>query len=934
MEKLKQVFYYGIISLIIFFLLQSCMKKEEEKSLLKVFKVSGTVEALRKDKWIQLQKEFYIKNEDIIKTGKDARVSILVGDNRIIYLNENTKVKIEYIHNEDYSDLSLNFSLEYGETFAEFISSENISAAYAVSTPIVSVVGKKSCFNVKYYGKKEIAIVKVFEELATIFPTNQNSVDVAECNKILIKSDGNVSRLVSLTKKDIDELKKWVDEDKVEHIVDISRCIGEKEEKRDLPPVWKGEPKKRCKPNVAFADEVSAQDPEGTEVQYFLLKGPRGMSISVRDGAIRYKPKKPGTFEVRISAEDEAGNSSVLQYYLTVVGKLNAVLKIPETVKAGEEFTIDASRSVNSRGRRKGLSYRFDVNNDGKWDFPGPGEFGKESSFRYSYKNPGEYTIKVQIKDQDKNSDFASKSIEVTVPPEIQISFTPLYGTVGMEYTLSVKQPKKRDEPLKKLIVRWDLNGDGRWDYPGDGSFTDELEIQHIWDKPGVHKVTVEAEDRSKNRISVSKGIKVYKGVTIEELQGPDTVNINENIAVTCIAKDPDFALVEYAWDFAGVGMFSEKSKKPSVNFSYKEAGKYTLVCCVTNDKGMSASESKNIIVLNFTTTIDAGGPYKSNVNIPFTVEGLAKDVDNKIVSYFWDFDNDRKFEWQSEKTAKAGHTFSRQGTYIIRFGAKLDDGTVAEDTATVVIANRPPKALAGEDIVSRKNKKVKLNGIGKDPDGNIVRYEWALENDGNFWWSSEDTGFIERPFAEYTSAILKVTDSEGAFATDTVNIIICPKGMKIIEQGNYCVDIYEWPNKKEAKPVRQVTYQDAVVACKKAGKRLCTAKELETACKGNKKNFNYPYGRRYEPENCNTYGNRHIENQVAASGEFPECVSRYGVFDMSGNVAEWTSTGDGTFNYVVGGWWQNGEKRARCSSYIPLKKSKKFIYVGFRCCK
>ena len=57
MEKLKQMFCYTIISFIIFLCLQSCMKKEEEKSLLKVFMVTGAAEVLRKDERIELQKE-------------------------------------------------------------------------------------------------------------------------------------------------------------------------------------------------------------------------------------------------------------------------------------------------------------------------------------------------------------------------------------------------------------------------------------------------------------------------------------------------------------------------------------------------------------------------------------------------------------------------------------------------------------------------------------------------------------------------------------------------------------------------------------------------------------------------------------------------------------------------------------------------------------
>lgn len=934
MESLKECVFYGILFVCSICMMLSCGKKEKVDFSPQVIKISGSADLLREGAKESLAKDLAVKTGDIIRVGKRSHVAILIGKSRALYLNENTGVKIEYIQEEDNSDLSLNVNLLYGEAFSEFITSADVRIAYAVSTPTVSVVGRESCFDVAYYTNNKVTIIKSLEGQTAVFPNNRECVDVSECKKILVNNDGNVSRLVSITTKDIDEFKKWVGKERVESIIVVSGCISEQEEERNLPPVWECEPKKTCRPGIPLVDQLSAKDPEGTKVHYFLIKGPKNMKISESGGVLHYKPYKPGTFEVRVCAEDELSNSSYLQYHLTVVGNLNAVLKVQETIKAEDEFKIDASRSVNGHGKRKGLLYRFDINNDGVWDYPVDGTFRSEASVIHSYKKPGEYTIKVQVKDKDQKTAIASKVIEVTIPPEIQLSYTPLFGTVGTEYTISVKQRDGREEPSEELLVRWDLNGDGRWDYPSDGGFTDEIEIRHMWDKAGAYKVTAEAEDNNKNRISVSKKLIVYRGITIEELQGPDTVNVNENITVNCVAKDPDFAIVEYAWDFAGVGMFGEKSKKPSVDFSYKEAGIYTLVCCATNEKGMSASESKGIVVASFLTEINAGGPYKTNVNIPLTVKGYAKDIDNKIISYFWDFDNDKKYEWKSEKTSKTEHAFSRQGTYVIRFGVKMDDGTMSEDTAIVSVVNRPPKAVAGEDIISRKKKKVKLNGIGEDPDENIIKYEWDFNGDGTYEWSSKDTGFTEYSFMEYTSAVFRVTDKEGISATDTVTIVICPKGMKTVPEGKFCIDIYEWPNEKGKKPKRNITYKEAEAECRKIGKRLCSAKEMKTACKGGKEKYVYPYGRKYEADNCNTYGNRHTDNQVARSGEFLSCTSRYGVFDMIGNVAEWASAGEGEFRYAIGGWWHNGEKRARCGSYIPLKKNKKYMYVGFRCCK
>jgi len=915
--------------------LLSCVKKtKEEAAKLTVGAVSGNVNIVRNNIPVPVQKDSWVQSGDVVVADKNSRAAIIAGTGRVIYINESTAARLDYSVDVQNPDVTVAVTLEYGETFSAYDASSNSAAAYSVITPNVSVNSKKSSFGVSHFPDRTITMVRLFNEQAELVTSNQQSITLAACNKIIIKSDGTFSNIISLTEKDIEELKTWVDNERVASIAAASQCVGEKEEKADLPPQWEGVPKKRCKPKASFTDKVAAKDPEGAGVRYFLIKGPEGMTVSENDGVIRYTPQSPGTYDIQISAEDEAGNASQLSYYLTVVGRFNAVVRAPDRVKADETFIIDASGSVNSAGGTEGLLFRFDCNGDGVWDYPGTGEFGEAASVEHVYKTAGVYTLKVEVKDNEGNTGKPTRTIEVTAPPRIQIVYSPLHGTPGTEFVIAVKQTVAKADPAKRLLVRWDLNGDGRWDYPSDGSFAEESEVRNLWDAPGTYTVAAEAEDESKNRVLVSAEIPVYRGITIEKLDGPDTVNVNDKIAYACVASDPDYRITEYAWDLAGTGVFSQKSAKPTAKFSYKEAGIYTLVCAVTNEKGLSASESKSIVVLNFTTTVDAGGPYTTTVNVPVSVEGLAKDVDNKVTAYCWDFDNDGTFERESAAISKAEHLFSRSGKYTIRFRAKTDDGGASEDTALVTVINQPPKASAGDDIVSRDGKKVKLRGMGSDPDKNIAEYAWDFNGDGTFDWSSKDTGHTVHPFTEYAQAVFRVTDAEGAFATDTVRIIICPKGMVTVAEGKFCIDVYEWPNEKGKMPATSVTYQEAVAQCSKAGKRLCSVKEMESACQAGKKRNDYPYGKYFVADNCNTYGNRHTDNRVAPSGEFVTCVNELGIYDMSGNVAEWTSTGEGDYKYVAGGWWQADEIRSTCSSCTPLKKNQKYFYAGFRCCK
>lgn len=160
-----------------------------------------------------------------------------------------------------------------------------------------------------------------------------------------------------------------------------------------------------------------------------------------------------------------------------------------------------------------------------------------------------------------------------------------------------------------------------------------------------------------------------------------------------------------------------------------------------------------------------------------------------------------------------------------------------------------------------------------------------------------------------------------------------CPEDMEYIKISTtkFCIDRYEWPNKKGKKPLAYISIYHAMDSCFTSGKRLCTTEEWSLACGGVYK-WKYPYGDRYEPKACVTR-----DTAANPSGSFLECRGYFGVFDMSGNLAEWTSTRskkNKDFYNVMGGFWESGPQ-SRCFnprySYFPQNRHNP---VGFRCCK
>jgi formylglycine-generating enzyme required for sulfatase activity len=160
-----------------------------------------------------------------------------------------------------------------------------------------------------------------------------------------------------------------------------------------------------------------------------------------------------------------------------------------------------------------------------------------------------------------------------------------------------------------------------------------------------------------------------------------------------------------------------------------------------------------------------------------------------------------------------------------------------------------------------------------------------------------------------------------------------CGKEMVWVQTGveGYCIDRYEWPNRKKTLPQAFVTLYGAVDSCLSVGKRLCTSQEWYFACSGSM-NRAYSYGDIYEYRACNTR-----TKTVAHSGTFPECRSYNGAMDMNGNLREWTYTKapeNSRFYKVQGGFWESHSNSA-CDEYqYSFYPQNSHLSVGFRCCK
>jgi formylglycine-generating enzyme len=169
----------------------------------------------------------------------------------------------------------------------------------------------------------------------------------------------------------------------------------------------------------------------------------------------------------------------------------------------------------------------------------------------------------------------------------------------------------------------------------------------------------------------------------------------------------------------------------------------------------------------------------------------------------------------------------------------------------------------------------------------------------------------------------------------------------------HFCIDRFEYPNRRGAYPWIVVSWYEARDVCSREGKRLCTEDEWTFACEGEEA-LPYPYGYVRDRSACvidrswrsvdadalsardGPRAMRELDRlwQGEASGERPLCRSSFGVYDMTGNVDEWTASVQGGErpSILKGGYW--GPVRSRCRPSTRAH-DQDFVYYqqGFRCC-
>ena len=156
------------------------------------------------------------------------------------------------------------------------------------------------------------------------------------------------------------------------------------------------------------------------------------------------------------------------------------------------------------------------------------------------------------------------------------------------------------------------------------------------------------------------------------------------------------------------------------------------------------------------------------------------------------------------------------------------------------------------------------------------------------------------------------------------------------------------WANRDH--PIVRVTWYDAAAYSEWAGGRLPTEAEWEYAARGGTEGCCYPWGSDVSPDQAN-YSDSKIGG-TSAVGRYPP--NRFGLYDVSGNVSEWSSDwfsdeyylelsrqgvavdpkgpSSGTTRVLRGGSWCYSSRYLRSSYRLWFEPEDHDYDIGFRC--
>ncbi len=348
----------------------------------------------------------------------------------------------------------------------------------------------------------------------------------------------------------------------------------------------------------------------------------------------------------------------------------------------------------------------------------------------------------------------------------------------------------------------------------GSGSDSDGTVISYAWTKtsgPGSYNITNPSStvtsvtglvsgvyqfelDVTDNDGAIGKDV---VQITVNAAQNiPPTANAGvdqviilpvNSVSLSGIGSDKDGTVTNYLWTkISGPQNFIiANNTSASTDVTGLSQGVYQFQLSVTDNNGAIATDVIQVTVdsaTNMPPVANAGS--NQSINLPLNsviLSGSGSDSDGIIASYSWAIlSGPSAINIISPSSPSTAVTGLIKGVYQFQLSVTDNDGATGTSIVQIIVngaVNIPPTADAGVDQnITLPTNSVTLYGSGNDTDGVITNYTWTKIS-GPRIYTIESKNSAVTNISDLTKGTyqfqLKVTDNNGATATDIVKVMV-----------------------------------------------------------------------------------------------------------------------------------------------------------------
>ncbi len=435
--------------------------------------------------------------------------------------------------------------------------------------------------------------------------------------------------------------------------------------------------------------------------------------------------RKPGSYKVFLSVDgDSVGQCdtrSTDEILVSVapgpIPRIDAVAVAP----LGQPVTFDASGSTTPTG--KITSYSWDL---------GDGTTGEGVTVEHAYAEPGVYTVSLIL-----GSDAVQPSCRKVETRHVVRVNAPPIADAGEDRLVAVHEEVRFDasgsfDPDGGVMRRVWAFGEAAVDHEGAPAPTGEgVLVRRRFTSPGIYEVILSISDDADvaNSTTTDKVVVIVNAPPEPVIGTPAAACAGVPTRLSASgSSDPDGSLQGYLWRTGDEGLY----EAAEASHVYQRPGDYSLTLEVDDGSGLANSRAHTTRILHVNAPPMAkAGPDRlvcPRDEVTFDA-GHSGDLDDRIVSYRWDFGDGTTAEGPV-----ASHRYAEPGDYSVSLEVRDESGSACDlgiDHARVRV-NAPPTADAGGDIsawTGGANDAVILDGRGSgDADGGALTYVWQID--------------------------------------------------------------------------------------------------------------------------------------------------------------------------------------------------------------